>query len=259
VDDEVDYLPEDQEEAKLAIRESNREATLRDVYAAYREKGGPRKLPDPVLERYGGVAVSEIDWPWAIDVARASPVAYQGLLKDLAEILGLEINQVEVRVALRHDLAQQQEWQRQDEEEREQDDVDEDDADEDDADEEAWVYNWEDNLAETVRRIEQRDWERRRNWAGVTRPKDPPAYPPPHKPIAIHYPGWKHKNYDYRSTGIQYDPRRSKDNRWVYRPAEERGVLLKGRTPGRPANPNKLTNAEKQKRYRAKQKLVKRK
>jgi hypothetical protein len=255
VDDELDVLPTDAEEARLAIREPRqREATLRAAYAEHREKGGHLELPDRLLDYCGGVAVSEIDLSWVIDVVRAfcgeRPAEYQEVvLLNLADILGLEINREDNRFrgVFKYDLAQQQEWQRQHEEEPEQDD---DDADE--ADEETWGYDWENELNEQVRRIEQQAWSQRRNWAGVTRPLDGPPDPPPDKPFTIRYPSWSWQNYNNRMTGIRYTPNLPKENRFMYWPAEWRGVQLKGRKPGRPANPNKLTNAEKQKRYREK-------
>jgi hypothetical protein len=57
-----------------------------------------------------------------------------------------------------------------------------------------------------------------------------------------------------RMTGMQYHP---KTKNWVYMPAEQRDVQLTARRVGRPVNPNKLTNAEKQKQYREKLKLKK--
>jgi hypothetical protein len=60
-----------------------------------------------------------------------------------------------------------------------------------------------------------------------------------------------------RMTGMQYHPKTTpKTKNWVYRPADERGVVSEAKL-GRPPNPNKLSNAEKQKKYREKLKLKK--
>jgi len=157
---------------------------------------------------------------------------------NLEEILGLKIDQ-RVGGVLRFDFEQQRAWQQQQDKRTQS--------------EEEWII-WANANAETVRRIEQRrGWWQRPNWAGVTnlKPQDLPVDPPPG---LISYPAWKHKNYYLRMTGVQYHPTAK---RYVYRPAEQRDVQLKARRVGRPTNPNKLNNAEKQKQYREKLKLKK--
>jgi hypothetical protein len=264
VDDEVDALPEDAEEAKLAARESNREATLREVYLSYREKGGHLELPDELFDHYGRVPVSEIDRSWAIDMAcvlyRGHPVAYRGLLLNLSDILGLKID-CGVRgegAWIPWDDMRRLEWSQRAHEELERDREWDNLTDEEIEEIEEAERQYEERCAEYMRQVEQREWEQRHNWAGITRPhpeEDPSSYEPA---LPIRYPAWRWKNYDYRSTGIQYKPSiADKYKRDVYVPAERRGLPLKGRKTGRPANPNKLTNAEKQKRYRERVKLKK--
>jgi hypothetical protein len=189
VDDEEDALPEDQEEARLARRET------------------------------------------------------------IEEVLGPKANQGWVRRDHVRSQERSQRLQREHEErKRKLDEM----SDEEWA---AYVEAQDNRAEETRRRIDQEDWARRRNWAGVTWPH--PEEDPSPENLPIYYPSWRWTNYGYRMTGIVYNPRRPKGNRHEYRPVEARGVPLKGVKTGRPLNPNKLTDAEKQKRYRERLKLKK--
>jgi hypothetical protein len=128
------------------------------------------------------------------------------------------------------------------------------------ADELYYVETFGEN-AEAMFHAEARRPVFQRGQEGAVRPKEPPDPLGEWFYLYRTYRWWERVNHMYRGTGIYYDPRTTpKTGLYMYRPVMERGKPLVAWRVGRPTNveagkPNPLSDAERKRRSRARQKL----